>query len=264
MRVVMRSIFLMSSQIVGPTFGEFGMKMTFLSVFVMAALVLAGPIACKKKDEAAEQPQEQQAVQDENAAQENAAQENDAKDYPADAASLIGVWALDGEKTIEAAGDEINGQEAMMMKAMKIGMRFGDGGSFATRVSMMGQGEEMTGTYEIQEATKEKVTVQLVPDQPEVDPEADEEDAPAHNLEPSNMTIRWIDANTIRVVASGDSDDTPDEDEPVMIFARVSDADYDAILKPAQGLTEEELEMIKKQQENAPDAAPAANDEAAE
>lgn len=218
------------------------MNMKLLTTFALAGFLCAGPVACKKKNEQPQQDEQGEVVQEEQADKAADAQE---KDQVAKVGQLTGSWILDADKTIKAAGENIDSQEEMMMRMMRIGMHFGDDGSFATRVSMMGQGEEMKGTYSIEESTDKKVTIRLVPEAPEHDDDAD--DLPTENMEPSNMTVQWLDKETIRVIASDDTDDQNDADEPVMIFHRASESDYKDILKPKE-LTPEQMEMLRQQQ----------------
>lgn len=106
------------------------MKRQILVLLTLLALVFAGPVACKKA-------------------------EVKAKDR------LVGAWLIDADATLAELPEEEQAMAGMFIKMMQIGMEFTKDGALTMRVSMMGQKDEQTGTFEVVKVEGDTVTLRV-------------------------------------------------------------------------------------------------------
>lgn len=108
---------------------EFTMKRSILVLLSLLALVLAGPVACKKKAKADER--------------------------------LNGAWIIDADATIAQLPEDQQAVAGAFIRLMKIGMIFDGEGKLEMSVSMMGEQETQDGTYKIISIEDDVFTVEM-------------------------------------------------------------------------------------------------------
>ena len=179
-----------------------------LSLF---ALLLAGPIACKKA-----QPDQQPHAQDQEAVQVEAADATGGS--AASVEKLHGAWLIDHEATIAQLPEDQQQMAGAFMKMMKIGIIFKADETVVMRVSMMEQKDEQEGSYKVLDAIGNSLIVELSRG------EVINEDGELVQEESSQMIVTFLNNDEISFKPIAEEGESQAElDEETLILKRVSE-----------------------------------------
>lgn len=169
------------------------MKRNLLLALAMVLLALAGPVACKKKDNAAAVAEQAQA-------------------------QLIGSWIIDSEATIANMPAEEREMAQMFINMMRLGMVFSDAGTLDMHVSMLGTKETQSSKYQFVSATAEEVRFNVTPNDP--NPETGE-------TETMLMVARFQGTDRVAITPASEEDPNGTSNSDTIVLRRVAAADFE-------------------------------------
>lgn len=165
------------------------MKRSILVLLSLLALVLAGPVACKKKEKVDDR--------------------------------LNGAWIIDADATIAQLPEDQQAMAGAFIRMMKIGMVFGADGALEMSVSMMGEQETQAGTFKVLGIEGDVFTLEMT--------RAAEEGAEAEAEESSKMHVTFITPDQIRFAPVPEEGETAEDlQRDTLILKRTTPEDLKA------------------------------------
>lgn len=174
------------------------MKSTTLVLLTLLALVFAGPVACKKKQNSLEN-------------------------------KLHGAWIIDEDATLAQLPEAERQMAAFSVRMVKIAMVFQPEGKMELHASMMGQAQESDATYKVLREEGDVLIIQMTRT-----PDEEEGDVDPQELQ-ADMRVTFLEGDRVSITPENEGEESAEQlAKSTLVLRRTTPEELEKSMKAPQ------------------------------